>query len=187
MASLVITDGIERIVEGSDPMRISGTAPRGNHCCPRITGWPWRPAGPGRSAGTADLPASSKAKRLTGIRPLPSRRLAALDEFPDFFFHPRSTAPTASTCFLPAGEYEVTLTPGPEYLPRRNASGCPTERGSTRSSFNSRAGFTWPSWAGTAPTTMCMPPDAATTRAGRGRASGAHVASDPGRRSQYRL
>ena len=90
MASLVITDGVERIVEGSDPMRISGTAPSGRTTTAQ--GLPAGPGGPpdlGGARNGSDLPASSKAKRLTGIRPLPSRRLAALDEFPDFFFHPQ--------------------------------------------------------------------------------------------------
>ena len=118
MASLVITDGIERIVEGSDPMRISRTAPSGRPPLPKDYRLALAARRTWEERGTADLPASSKAKRLTGIRPLPSRRLAAVDEFPDFFFHPQIYRADGEHVFLPAGEYEVTLTRGPEYLPQ---------------------------------------------------------------------
>lgn len=118
MASLVITDGIERIVEGSDPMRISGTVPSGRPPLPEDYRLALAPRQTWEERGGSDLPASSKAKRLTGIRPLPSRRLAALDEFPDFFFHPQVYRGDGEHVFLPAGEYEITLTRGPEYLPQ---------------------------------------------------------------------
>ena len=103
MASLVITDGIERIVEGSDPMRISGTAPSGKPLLPKDYRLALAARRTWEERGTADLPASSKAKRLTGIRPLPSRRLAALDEFPDFFFHPQIYRADGEHVFLARG------------------------------------------------------------------------------------
>ena len=118
MASLVITDGIERILEGSDPMRISGGAPSGRPPLPKDYRLALAARQTWEERGASDLPAFSGAKRLTGIRPLPSRRLAALDEFPDFFFHPQIYRADGEHVFLPAGEYEITLTRGPEYLPQ---------------------------------------------------------------------
>ena len=165
MASLVITDGIERIVEGSDPIRISGTAPSGRPPLPKDYRLALAARQTWEERGSSDLPASSKAKRLTGIYPLPSRRLAAVDEYADFFFHPQVYRGDGEHVYLPAGEYEITLTRGPEYLPQTQRIRVPPESRSTRFNSSSRAGFTWPSWAGTAPTTTCTPPDAATTRA----------------------
>ena len=118
MASLVITDGIERIVEGSDPLQISGTTPSGRPPLPKDYRLALAARQTWEERGGSDLPASSGAKRLTGIRPLPSRRLAALDEFPDFFFHPQIYRADGEHVFLPAGDYEITLTRGPEYLPQ---------------------------------------------------------------------
>ncbi len=45
------------------------------------------------------------------LYPAPSRRLA-----PDFFFHPQVYRATGESIHLPAGEYEVIFTRGPEYL-----------------------------------------------------------------------
>jgi len=117
MASLIITDGIERIVEDQNRLNINGgTTPRG-----RPLPKDYRLALASRQAweerGESEL-TGSPAKRLVGIYPLPSRRLAALDEFPDFFFHPQVYRADGEHVFLPAGDYEITLTRGPEYLPQ---------------------------------------------------------------------
>ncbi len=49
--------------------------------------------------------------RLGRVYPSPSRRLA-----PDFFFHPQIYRADGETVLLPAGEYDVQYTRGPEYL-----------------------------------------------------------------------
>ena len=52
--------------------------------------------------------------RLGRVYPAQSRRLA-----PDFFFHPQVYRTTGEHLFLPPGDYEVSWTRGPEYLPQR--------------------------------------------------------------------
>lgn len=49
--------------------------------------------------------------RRERIYPLPARRLA-----PDFFFHPQVYRTTGESIHLPAGEYDVSFTRGPEYV-----------------------------------------------------------------------
>lgn len=58
-------------------------------------------------------------KELTGIYPLPSRRVAAYDEYPDFFFQPQIYRSNGEHVQLPAGKYNVTFTRGPEYTPQK--------------------------------------------------------------------
>jgi hypothetical protein len=58
-------------------------------------------------------------KTLTGIYPLPSRRVADLDEYPDFYFHPQIYRADGEHVFLPPGQYTVTYTRGPEYIPQQ--------------------------------------------------------------------
>ncbi len=57
-------------------------------------------------------------KNLTGIYPLPSRRVAESDEYPDFYFHPQVYRADGEHVFLPPGQYTITYTRGPEYLPQ---------------------------------------------------------------------
>lgn len=54
---------------------------------------------------------------LTGIYPLPARRVAAFDEFPDFFFQPQIYRSNGEHVLLPPGKYDVMVTRGPEYVP----------------------------------------------------------------------
>jgi len=54
--------------------------------------------------------------KLTGIYPLPSRRVAALDTYPDFFFQPQIYRQDGEHVLLPAGKYNVSFTRGPEYI-----------------------------------------------------------------------
>lgn len=54
--------------------------------------------------------------KLTGIYPLPSRRVAALDTYPDFFFQPQIYRQDGEHILLPAGKYNVSFTRGPEYI-----------------------------------------------------------------------
>jgi hypothetical protein len=58
------------------------------------------------------------SKTLTGIYPLPSRRVASADEYPDFFFQPQVYRADGEHVLLPAGKYHVTYTRGPEYIPQ---------------------------------------------------------------------
>lgn len=95
MASFLITDGIERIQDDSTtdlgklPYHIA--AARREYRSPHI------------------------AKKLRGIYPLPSRRVAAYDEYPDFFFQPQVYRSNGEHVFLPPGTYNVSFTRGPEY------------------------------------------------------------------------
>ena len=92
-ASFVITDGIERVKEDhpdapSDDYRVM-------------------------MARSEFYPTT---KQLRGIYPLPSRRVAARDGYPDFFFHPQVYRADGEHVALPPGTYEVTFTRGPEYI-----------------------------------------------------------------------
>lgn len=54
--------------------------------------------------------------KLSGIYPLPSKRVAAIDEYPDFFFQPQIYRQDGENVLLPAGKYNVSFTRGPEYI-----------------------------------------------------------------------
>ncbi|MHA4843950.1 CehA/McbA family metallohydrolase [Flavitalea antarctica] len=56
------------------------------------------------------------SKRLVGIYPLPSRRMAETDEYPDFYFQPQVYRFDGEHVSLPPGTYKVNFTRGPEYL-----------------------------------------------------------------------
>jgi len=58
----------------------------------------------------------TKGQNFTGIYPLPARRLAEEDEYPDFFFQPQIYRADGEHVMLPPGEYRVEYTRGPEYL-----------------------------------------------------------------------
>lgn len=60
----------------------------------------------------------TKTQQFTGIYPLPSRRVADEDEYPDFFFQPQIYRADGETVSLPPGTYRVEHTRGPEYLPQ---------------------------------------------------------------------
>jgi hypothetical protein len=93
MASFIIRDNIERSQSDQD------------YRAQKAENSPW--SRPGLSA-----------KPLTGVYPLPSRRVADRDEYPDFFFHPQVYRTDGEHVMLPPGRYDVTWTRGPEYLPR---------------------------------------------------------------------
>ncbi|HEY1165091.1 MAG TPA: CehA/McbA family metallohydrolase [Chitinophaga sp.] len=92
MGSFTITDGIDRI--SRDSLRKPDY---------RLT------------LATNEYQLPSKA--LTGIYPLPSRRVAATDEYPDFFFQPQVYRADGEHILLPPGKYHVVFTRGPEYIP----------------------------------------------------------------------
>ena len=56
--------------------------------------------------------------KLANVYPLPSRRVAAFDEYPDFFFQQHVYRKTGEHVVLPPGEFTIRYTRGPEYLPQ---------------------------------------------------------------------
>jgi hypothetical protein len=96
MASFIVTDGVERIE--NENVQPSSTDYR-------LT--------------LAKNEYGIRSKELTGIYPLPSRRVAAYDEYPDFFFQPQVYRADGEHLFLPSGRYYITLARGPEYLPEK--------------------------------------------------------------------
>ena len=94
MASFLITDGIERM-----PNDASADDPSRDY---RLT--------------HAQLNYWVRDKQLAGIYPLPSRRVAAYDVYPDFFFQPQVYRSDGEFVSLPEGKYKVTFTRGPEYI-----------------------------------------------------------------------
>jgi hypothetical protein len=102
--SFLITDGVERLID--DPQSQKHPADYRNALASRPA-WQERDAD-----GGPDFP---EGKRLQGIYPLPSRRVAYKDDYPDFFFHPQIYRSDGEHVMLPAGNYSVTYTRGPEY------------------------------------------------------------------------
>lgn len=98
MASFLITDGIERIVNDSTGMK--------NVSFPLVAA-----QREFRYNGDNKVP-----NHLRGIYPLPSRRVAATDTYPDFFFQPQIYRTDGEHVMLPPGTYNVTYTRGPEYI-----------------------------------------------------------------------
>jgi hypothetical protein len=93
MASFTITDGVERaLMEGNEE--------------DKPTNYRFK---------LAANEFGSYPKHLNGIYPLPSRRLASVDEYPDFFFQPQVYRTNGEHVYLPPGTYQVQFTRGPEY------------------------------------------------------------------------
>jgi hypothetical protein len=69
------------------------------------------------------------------IYPLPSRRLAAVDAYPDLFFEPQVYRTSGEYVGLPAGHYSVTYTRGPEYLVQHRELVVPEGTDSMETSF----------------------------------------------------
>ncbi|MEJ7589537.1 MAG: CehA/McbA family metallohydrolase [Ferruginibacter sp.] len=104
MASLLITDEVERILDDSATMIAKGDF--------RLIA--------AQREFDAFLDSSYQVPgRLTGIYPLPSRRVAAYDEYPDFFFQPQVYRADGEHVELPPGKYRVTFTRGPEYIQQK--------------------------------------------------------------------
>lgn len=98
MGSFIIRDNIERLTDHSDP----NVLPEDYRNAKAQAG-PWQRQG-------------LDAKALAGVYPLPSRRVADRDEYPDFFFQPQIYRADKEHVYLPPGKYDVTYTRGPEYL-----------------------------------------------------------------------
>src|SRR4029453_13249254 len=103
MASFVITDGIEHLLDDTVKTIASGDF--------RLTA-----AQRQYAVGSAALNKYKVPARLTGIYPLPSRRVAAYDEYPDFFFQPQVYRSDGEHVLLPPGKYNIIFTRGPEYI-----------------------------------------------------------------------
>ncbi len=99
MASFLITDGIERVFNDSVNTLRNGD---------------FRVAEAQREYHADKIPAG-----LMGIYPLPSRRVAAYDEYPDFFFQPQVYRSDGEHVLLPPGRYNVVFTRGPEYISQK--------------------------------------------------------------------
>jgi hypothetical protein len=103
MASFLITDGIERMLDDSLHSIEKVNARLG---AAQIN---WK--------STISDPKGYKVPAaLTGIYPLPSRRVAAYDDYPDFFFQPQIYRSSGEHVQLPPGKYNITVTRGPEYI-----------------------------------------------------------------------
>ncbi|MEX0929856.1 MAG: CehA/McbA family metallohydrolase, partial [Balneolales bacterium] len=81
---------------------------------------------------TDDLP---RENRLRGIYPLPARRVASRDPFPDFFFQPQIYRQSGEYVHLPPGTYNVTFGRGPEYHPQQKTLTVPENVDSMEASF----------------------------------------------------
>jgi hypothetical protein len=125
MASFVITDGIDRFANSEetayfpDDYRLSLAMAR-HWEEPRMKQ-------PGHKLPTA--------LKLNGIYPLPSRRLAGKDPYPDFFFQPQIYRADGEYIYLPPGKYHVTYGKGPEYKTRQRDLVIPEDTGSVTLDF----------------------------------------------------
>ncbi|MCE7073652.1 CehA/McbA family metallohydrolase [Dyadobacter sp. CY327] len=73
--------------------------------------------------------------KFSGIYPLPSRRVAAFDTYPDFFFQPQIYRADGEHVMLPAGKYQVSYTRGPEYIKQAKEIIVPENKDSITVSF----------------------------------------------------
>ncbi len=103
-ASFTIIDGIERVMNQSASASKTDVDYRLTTAQQEF----WR--------GRFPSPDYKVPARLTGIYPLPSRRIAAFDEYPDFFFQPQIYRADGEHVLLPPGKFNVTFTRGPEYV-----------------------------------------------------------------------
>ncbi len=113
MASFVIMDGVERIKEDRED------APSSDDYRLMMARSEFRPT----------------TKQRRGIYPLPSRRVAARDAYPDFFFHPQIYRADGEHVALPPGIYDVTFTRGPEYIPQTKQLVVPPDADTVEVSF----------------------------------------------------
>jgi hypothetical protein len=98
MASFIITDGVQRVPVGPNGLPLERRLAAAQN---------------DRTGGVDQT--DERPKRLVGIYPLPSRRLASADEYPDFYFQPQIYRADGEHVYLSPGVYEVEYTRGPEY------------------------------------------------------------------------
>lgn len=116
MASFVIADGVDRLPAKTSTNRLDF----------RLTA---------ASNQYSIENAFANQKTLRGVYPLPSRRVAEYDEYPDFFFHPQVYRADGEHVYLPPGTYNVTYTRGPEYLPQTKTLTVPANTDSITTDF----------------------------------------------------
>lgn len=78
---------------------------------------------------------NTQSKELRGLYPLPSRRVALTDKYPDFFFQPQVYRSESETIKLPVGTYHIKFTRGPEYLPQTMSLSVPEGQDSIHADF----------------------------------------------------
>lgn len=109
MASLLIRDGIERMKS----VEVGKTIPLDYRLS--VARRPdWLPFEIDSDIFAYDSLLPSE-KKLIGIYPLPARRSALMDEYPDFFFQPQVYRYDGEHVYLPPGKYTITAGRGPEY------------------------------------------------------------------------
>ncbi|GEO07523.1 hypothetical protein SAE01_00190 [Segetibacter aerophilus] len=120
IASFIITDNIERF--GRTKERTE-------------TPWrlPWRDWEPVRMNKPLDTIA--RINKLSGIYPLPARRLAMTDQYPDFNFQPQVYRSSGEYVYLSPGTYDVVYTRGPEYLQQYQKITIPANKDSITVNF----------------------------------------------------
>ena len=123
MASFTITDGVEHILE--DTIK-SGDQEKTDYRTMMANL---------EFASLYSLTKYVVPKELKGIYPLPSRRVAAYDEYPDFFFQPQVYRSDGEHVLLPAGKYSITFTRGPEYITQKMQLIVPSNTSSYEASF----------------------------------------------------
>jgi hypothetical protein len=133
MASFLITDGIERILDDSaNTLAKADFRIKAAQLEYRLNG----------STKGYKVP-----RKLAGVYPLPSRRVAAYDEYPDFFFQPQVYRSDGEHVLLPPGKYNVTFTRGPEYISQTQQVVIPSGVNSYDASFRLKRwisiGETW--------------------------------------------
>lgn len=73
--------------------------------------------------------------RFTNVYPLPSRRVAAFDEYPDFYFQKQIYRKDGEHISLAPGTYTITYSRGPEYIPQTKKITIPKGKDSIDLSF----------------------------------------------------
>jgi hypothetical protein len=124
IGSFIITDDIERysqsdLINPSHPWR-----------------FPWRDWEDSDLVTSVPDDTISGIQKLRGVYPLPAKRLAEVDPFPDFFFQPQIYRKDGEYVYLPPGEYNVIYGRGPEYHTKQQKLIVPENVDSIRASFH---------------------------------------------------
>jgi hypothetical protein len=107
MASFVFSDEIDRLVDDPEPRRYRNNI--------RKYSEDYRQR---KALAHPDGGHLYRRRSFRGVYPLPSRRLASRDEYPDFYFQPQIYRAEGEHVTLYPGRYHVSFTRGPEYLPQ---------------------------------------------------------------------
>ena len=140
MASFIFTDGVERLRDdhAKDPFpddyRLTLARMQSWEEPGAQRGENWGSVMFGKPAFMYDSVVSEQSK-LVGIYPLPARRTALVDEYPDFFFQAQVYRADGEHVYLPPGKYQVRYGRGPEYLKRSKEIEVPPDVDSLTVSF----------------------------------------------------